>query len=177
MSLFLFIYCITHTEMHSFIHTFITFAETCSRFPHRLSLSRGISIGVPGRDLNLGLPYSRPTKYCRSYAAPKSELCHILSELRRTQIWATQHPIWSTPHPIWSMPHPIWATPHPIWATQHPIWSMPHPIWSTPHPIRATQHPSPSYAVPCLSYIAPNLSYAASCLSYASPKSELCRTL
>ncbi len=36
-----------------------------------LTLSRGISLGVPGWDSNPGLPYSKPTHYCLSYAAPK----------------------------------------------------------------------------------------------------------
>jgi hypothetical protein len=151
MSLFLFIYCIIHTEIdsfihtfteiHSFIHTFITFAEACSRFPHRLSLSREISIGVPGRDLNpRGLPYSRPTQYCLSYtasclsyAAPKSEQRCTQSDLRRTQVWTTPHPIWITPHPNLS------------YATRCLSYTASNLSYA---------HPSPSYAAPCLSYTA-----------------------
>jgi hypothetical protein len=156
MSLFLFIYCIKHTELDSFIHTFITFAETCSRFPHRLSLSRGISIGLPSRDLNpWGLPYSRSTQ---------SKLCRTLSDLRRTQVWATPHPIWATPHTIWATPHPnlcytapnliyvapkselrrtqIWAMSHSVWATLHPIWATHTQVRATPHPVWATQQPN-----------------------------------
>ena len=151
MSLFLFIYCIIHTEIdsfihtfteiHSFIHTFITFAEACSRFPHRLSLSREISIGVPGRDLNpRGLPYSRPTQYCLSYtasclsyAAPKSEQRCTQSDLCRTQVWTTPHPIWITPHPNLS------------YATRCLSYTASNLSYA---------HPSPSYAAPCLSYTA-----------------------
>jgi hypothetical protein len=35
-----------------------------------LSLSRKNLPGVPSRDLNSGLPYSRPARYQLSYAAP-----------------------------------------------------------------------------------------------------------
>ncbi len=44
---------------------------------------RSVSKGVPGRDSNPGLPYSKSTHYCLSCAAP--------TELRRT-VWAAPHP-------------------------------------------------------------------------------------
>jgi hypothetical protein len=60
-----------------------------------LTLSRGISIGVPGRDSNPGLP----THYCLSYAAPWFELRRTLFELRRTLFELRRTLIWATPHP------------------------------------------------------------------------------
>jgi hypothetical protein len=45
-------------------------SETFTAFCSLLLLRKGISIGVPSRESNLGLPYSKPTHYYLSNAAP-----------------------------------------------------------------------------------------------------------
>ncbi len=57
LPLFLFIFSFTDTYIHTYISSLV-------------SLSRKNLPGVPSRDLNLGLPYSRPARYQLSYAAP-----------------------------------------------------------------------------------------------------------
>ncbi len=54
------------------------------QFPHIWRSEEGSPWGVPGRESNMGLPHSRPTRYCLSCAAPLPELRRILAELHRT---------------------------------------------------------------------------------------------
>ncbi len=60
-------------------------------------ISKRSLYGVPIRESNSGLPYSKPTHY------------H----------WATPYPNGATPKSYWATPHPYWATLHPNWATLH----------------------------------------------------------
>ncbi len=54
------------------------------------SLRRGPPQGVPSRDSNLGLPFSKPMRY---------NLSHTALYLSHTApFWATLHPIWATRH-------------------------------------------------------------------------------
>ncbi len=154
MPLFLIIYCITQSEMHSFIHifteihsfihTFITFNEACSPdflIDSRSPLASRVGIwtqacrtagqrntvwATPHPSLSYAVPCLSYAAFYLSYTAPKSEQRNTQSDLRRTQ------------SELCSIK--VRATQHPIWATQHPIW--------------ATQHPSPSYVAHCLSYTA-----------------------
>ncbi len=74
--------------------------------------------GVPSRDPNSGLPYSKPTQYLLSYSAPYWGTPHP-TELRRTLL-SYAAPYWDTPHPselrrtVLSYAVPYWATPHPL---------------------------------------------------------------
>ncbi len=60
---------------------------------------------VPRRESNSCLPYSKPTCYQLSYAAPWTEPRRTITELRRTMNWATPHHNWATPHHNWATPH------------------------------------------------------------------------
>ncbi len=75
------------------------------------SLSKGSLHGMPSRDSNSGLPYSKPTHYQLSCAASSTELRRILTELRRilTELRRILH--WAAPHHNWAAPHPNWAAP------------------------------------------------------------------
>jgi hypothetical protein len=66
-------YYYTFIQIHSytFMHT-VTFAEFRSSFFIAASSGRGppVSTGMPSRDSNSGPPYSSPTRYQLSHAAP-----------------------------------------------------------------------------------------------------------
>jgi hypothetical protein len=70
----LFIYFVfTITYIHNYIstiHSSISSRRGLSPFSSLLSLSGKNLPGVPSRELNSGLPYSRPARYQLSYAAP-----------------------------------------------------------------------------------------------------------
>jgi hypothetical protein len=68
MPLFLFIYYLK-TFSNTFINTCTSHSLRPLQISSSLSLSRGISIGVPGWDANPGLLYRRPTQSLRC-AAP-----------------------------------------------------------------------------------------------------------
>ncbi len=62
----------TYGTVHSYNRSFITFAEALLQSPylHSCRLSGWNLLGVPSRDSNSGLPYSKPEHYNLSYAAP-----------------------------------------------------------------------------------------------------------
>ena len=66
-TLFYLFIMLRHTVIHSSKHTSHSLRPL--QISSSLSLSREISIGVPGWDSNPGLPYSRPTHYHLSCAA------------------------------------------------------------------------------------------------------------
>jgi hypothetical protein len=122
-----------HNEHHTI------FIYTTRRAPFLLSwlhpLGRGPPPGVPSRDSNSGLLYSKPMRYNLSHTAPY--LSHTAPYLSHTApFWATPHP--TEPHRTLSEPHrtplshtaPSWATPHPephrtlIWATPHFLFTI-----------------------------------------------------
>jgi hypothetical protein len=76
LPLFLFILSFTVTYIHNYIRTINTLIHLHHRglspFSSLLSLSGKNLSGVPSRDLNPGLPYSRPARYQLSSAAPKN---------------------------------------------------------------------------------------------------------
>ncbi len=105
------------------IHTFI---HNISPRPISIywQLHRGRNLyGVPRRDSNSGLPYSKPSELYCTLSEPRctlSELGCSLSELRCTlselryalsELCCT---LWATLHPIWAMLDPLWATLHPF---------------------------------------------------------------
>ncbi len=67
-------------------------------------LSKRSLLGVPSRESNSGLPYSKPTHYQLNCAAPYWTAPHP-SELRRTLLNCAA-PYWTAPHPDWTAPHP-----------------------------------------------------------------------
>ncbi len=78
-------------QLHTFIITFIQYIYDLSigypsihQFHHCLFAQRENLPGVPSRDSNSGMPYSRPAHYQLSYAAP------LLSYA--APYWATLHP-------------------------------------------------------------------------------------
>ncbi len=77
MPLFLFIFCFHNIQYrHSFnhshtIHLSVAIRRGLSPSPHRFVSSVGKPLPVvPSRDSNSGLPYSKPTRYQLSHAAP-----------------------------------------------------------------------------------------------------------
>ncbi len=72
MSLFLFnfhIFYNIHTYIHT-IHSSFAIRWGLSPFLHRWFAQLGNLLVVPGRESNSGLPYSKPTRYQLSQAAP-----------------------------------------------------------------------------------------------------------
>jgi hypothetical protein len=69
-----------------FIHSCVLFAEFSSSFLIAVRSGRGgrASTGVPSRDSNSGPPYSSPTRYQLSHAAPYWATPHPLIHARRT---------------------------------------------------------------------------------------------
>ncbi len=105
-------------NIHTYIHT-ITFIQYISPSPFAeaflhffiASMLSGKHLPVvPSQESNSGLPYSKPTRYQLSHAAP------LLSHAA---------PCWATPHhteprrTILSHAAPYWGTPHHNWATPH----------------------------------------------------------
>jgi hypothetical protein len=68
-------FCISRAYIHIYIYysssTALVALLTCVRY-------RDLLWG-PSRDSNSGLPYSKPTRYCLSYAAPFKKSYFILS--------------------------------------------------------------------------------------------------
>ncbi len=121
-------------------HSYINIRWCLSPYLHSCWLSGQNFHGVPSRDSNLGLPYSKPAHYhmrhaapCLSHAAPFWSTQHP-SEPRCTLIWATLHPVWATLHS--NLSHAALCLSHaaPFWATQHPSRATLHPVWATLHP-------------------------------------------
>ncbi len=87
--------------IHSFdhihtIHLSVTICRGLSPFPHRFVSS----VGRPSlwcREWNSGLPYSKPTRYQLSHAAPSNWATPHHTEPRRT-ILSHAAPFWATPH-------------------------------------------------------------------------------
>ncbi len=80
------------TYIHTFIQSHSSVAIRCglSPFLHRLFAQWGNLPVVPSRESNSGLPYSKPTRYQLSHAAPCWATPHH-TEPRRTINWATPH--------------------------------------------------------------------------------------
>ncbi len=95
MPLFLFIFHIFITYIHS-LYSFIQYIYQSPYAGASLHLLIAWKLSgkalpvVPSRESNSGLPYSKPTRYQLSHAAP----------------------YWATPHHKWATPHHKWATPH-----------------------------------------------------------------
>jgi hypothetical protein len=73
LPLFLLILSFTVTYIHNYIctiHSSISIHRGLPPFSSLLSLGGKTSLGVQSRDLNSGLPYSRPARYQLSFAAP-----------------------------------------------------------------------------------------------------------
>jgi hypothetical protein len=92
MPLFLFIFCFHNLQYrHTFnpihtIHLSVAVRRGLSPSPHRFVSSVGKTVPVvPSRESNSGLPYSKPTRYQLSNAAP-SEQRRTISEQRRTML-------------------------------------------------------------------------------------------
>jgi hypothetical protein len=78
---------------HSYIITIMWFLLPCRwRFLHRSSSVQKDLHRVSGRDSNLGLPYSSPTHYPLSYAAPSFSAPQPCLAPPYPSLLATQHP-------------------------------------------------------------------------------------
>jgi hypothetical protein len=86
MPLFLFIFHIFITYIHTFIQYIYPspFAEASLHFFIASMLSGKHLPVVPSRESNSGLPYSKPTRYQLSHAAPSTEPRRTPTEPRRT---------------------------------------------------------------------------------------------
>ncbi len=122
----LFLFTLLWSSIHK-IFIYILYStllvENHSWYPHGFRSVEGSS-GMPSRDSNSGLPYSKPTHYCLSYDAP------FLSYAA---------PFWSKPHPDLSHAHPpeLRRTPSEL--------RVPNLSYAAPYL---------SYAAPCLSFAA-----------------------
>jgi hypothetical protein len=74
-----------HTYIHSNSYNTSPFAEASLHFLIACMLSGKHLPGVPSRESNSGLPYSKPTSYQLSHAAPLTSLCYLVcsSHLKR----------------------------------------------------------------------------------------------
>ncbi len=134
-------YIYSFIRSHSYIHT-SPFAGASLHFFIACKLSGKNHPVVPSRESNSGLPYSKPTRYQLSNAAPYWVTPHH-SEQRRT-ILSNAAPCWATPHhteqrrTIVSNAAPYWATPHhaeqrrTITEQRRTILSNAAPYWATP---------------------------------------------
>ncbi len=89
--LFSYFWAYTFIRSHSyniFIRRHLPGPLSISSSPYKLS-GKTLPV-VPSQESNPGLPYSKPTRYQLSHAAP----------------------YWATPHHNWATPHHNWATPH-----------------------------------------------------------------
>ncbi len=86
------------TDIHTFIqsHSSVAIRWGLSPFLHRLFAQWGNLPVVPSRESNSGLPYSKPTRYQLSHAAPYRATPHH-KEPRRTML-SHAAPYWATPH-------------------------------------------------------------------------------
>ncbi len=155
MPLFLFIFHIFITYIHTitFIHYIYPspFAEASLHFFIASMLSGRHLPVVPSRESNSGLPYSKPTRYQLSHAAPCWATPH-LTEPRRTLL-SHAAPFWATPHlteprrTLLSHAAPFWATPH-LSEPRRTFLSHAAPYWATPH-LSEPRRTLLSHAAPC----------------------------
>jgi hypothetical protein len=128
------------------IHTFIQSYTLSGPSPylHSCRLSKRNLPGVPSRDSNLGMPYSKPATTIWTTLHP-SELRCTLTELLCTPL---------------SYAAPFWATLNPNWETLHPSFlrcilnELLCTLLSYAAPSRATLHSS-DLRCTLLSYAAP----------------------
>ncbi len=93
-----------------------------------------MSLQLPGRESNPGMPYRRQSH----------------------TIWAISHNISAMPHPSLSCAAPwsdlrcslVWASPHPDLSYAAPWSELPPLVWVTPHPDLIYPAPYLSYAAP-----------------------------
>ncbi len=68
---------VVHTFIDSFKQSYVAFRWGSSPSPYRRLAEWKKPPGVPSRDLNSGLPYSKPTHYQPSYTAPYELLLEV----------------------------------------------------------------------------------------------------
>ncbi len=129
----------------TYIHS-ITFIQYIYLSPFaEVSLHLLMACKLSGKNLplvmswesNLGLPYSKPTRYQLNHTASYRAMPH------RNHNRAALHRNWAALHRNWAALHRNWAALHRNWAALHRNWATPH--CTEPHPT-VLSHASPYWA-------------------------------
>ncbi len=108
---FIIIFFNVHSYITITLHSYFTIRRSLSSWILiASSLSKGSLHGMPNRESNSGLPYSKPTHYQLSCAAPYWAAPHP-TDLRRILLSCAAS-YWAAPHPL-SCAASYWAAPHP----------------------------------------------------------------
>jgi hypothetical protein len=144
VQLYLYIYFSFLQYVHSYNHSFITFAEAHLHIFTAAGSEGGVCIGCRAKIRTLaGLPYKLQSQRTTIWAALHTVWAALHPNWAALHpIWASLHPNWAALHPVWAALHPIWVALHPLWAALHPNWAALHPLWAALHPIWAALHPN-----------------------------------